>query len=122
MTSVVQTVVKEATATLEAALKGVGGLRYFPLGANVDPPGLVLGPPMLERRANCFEWTDATFSVFIVVGMDDRALERLQQFVTPVADALDAITDAVVRTATPGVYNSGSQDLPCYTLNVEVSL
>ncbi|WP_435583377.1 hypothetical protein [Amycolatopsis thermoflava] len=114
--------VTEAAAQLEAALKSVDGLRYVQLGSDVDPPGLVLGVPQLNWEGYGSAPATATFPVIVVVAMDDRALEQLWKLVTPVATAVDTVPDAVVQTADPGVFNAGNQDLPCYTLSVEVSL
>lgn len=115
-------VVQDAALALEAALKTVAGLRVYRLGENIDPPGIVVGPPRLDWTAYCAAPTEATFAVFVMVGMDDKALERLWQYVPPVSEAVDAVTNAAVRSATPGIYTSGTSDLPCYTLSVEFSL
>ncbi len=114
--------VQAAAQDLETALSGVEGLRYYPLGSNVDPPGLVMGPPALTWEAYCLTPTTATFPVFLVTALDDRALEQLFQYVVPVSEALEAVTDAAVQNASPGTYLAGTQELPCYTLSVEVAL
>lgn len=115
--------VEAAAQDLETALRGVEGLRYYALGdAQVDPPAVVLGAPALAWEAYALAPTTATFPVFLVTALDDRALERLFAFLVPVAEALDAVADAAVQTANPGTYVAGTQELPCYTLNVEVAL
>ncbi|OXM73085.1 MULTISPECIES: hypothetical protein [Amycolatopsis] len=115
--------VSEAAQQIETALKTVDKLRLYQLDDDdIDPPGLVLGPPQLTWDGYGPAPTTATFLVFLVVAVDERALERLWQFVGPVAAALDTVQDAVVQSADPGAYPAGSQNLPCYSLSVEVSL
>lgn len=115
--------VTEAAEALEAALTTVEGLRtYRDPGANVAPPAVVLGPPLLRWEGFRAGPTSATFTVFLVTAADDRALERLWQWVPVVAEALDEVTDAATSTATPGTFPAGGADLPCYQLQAEVSL
>jgi hypothetical protein len=115
-------IVADAALALEAALKTVAGLRLYRLGETVDPPGIVVGPPQLVWESYGAGPATATFAVFVMVAMDDKALERLWEYVTPVAEAVESVADAVVRSADPGVYAAGTTDLPCYTLQVEMSL
>ncbi|MEV7263974.1 hypothetical protein AB0N38_10525 [Micromonospora aurantiaca] len=113
--------VVEAAEALAAALRGVEGVRYVPdLAAVVEPPATALGPPALTWDAYCVEPTEARFIAYVVVARDERALPRLWDLVPRVAAALDAVPDAVVRRADPGLYPSG--ELPCYQIQVEVSL
>lgn len=115
-------VVQAAALGLEAALKTVAGLRVYRLGTTVDPPGIVVGPPQLAWEGYGGGPATATFAVFVMVAMDDKALERLWEYVTPVSEAVESVAAAVVRGADPGVYAAGTTDLPCYTLQVEMSL
>lgn len=115
-------VVQDAALALETALKTVTGLRLYRLGENIDPPGIVVGPPKLDWTGFCGDPTEATFAVFLIEAMDDRSLERLWVWVAPVSVAVDSVQDAVVRSANPGVYEAGTTSMPCYVLNVEVSL
>jgi len=114
--------VLEAGRQLEAALKTVDKLRLHTLSDSIDPPALLIGAPQLTWDGYGSAPAAATFPVFVIVGMDDRALERLWEFVAPVAAAVDTVEDAVVQSADPGTFPSGAQDLPCYSLSVEVSL
>jgi hypothetical protein len=115
-------VVQDAAMALETALKTLPGFRLYRLGENIDPPGIVVGPPKLDWTSFCGDPTEATFSVFLIEAMDDRSLERLWEHVAPVSVAVDSVQDAVVRSATPGIYEAGATKLPCYVLSVEVSL
>jgi hypothetical protein len=108
---------------LFAALRTVDRLRvYEDLGAIVDPPGALVGPPRLQWEAYCAEPTTATFVVIVGVALDERATETLFELVPLAADALANVEDATVATATPGVFNSNGTDLASYEITVEVSL
>lgn len=114
-------VVSAAAAALEAALKTVDGFRvYADPAATVDPPGLVLVPPILTWSAYRGDPTDATFVVAVVVKPDARAVERLWEHVPLVAAAVDGLSDAAVRRAEPGTWTAN--DLPAYLIEIEVSL
>lgn len=115
--------VKEAAEALEAALGAIEGARvYRELGATLDPPALVLGPPALSWEAVCREPTAATFIVHVVEAADERALERLWLLVPQVAEAIDSVLDASVRRADPGTYPTGGSELPSYSVQVDVAL
>lgn len=117
------TLVSDAAEALEAALRTVPGLRvYTDVGAAIDPPGAVVGPPSLTWGSVCAEPSSATFLVAVVVAMDDRAMPRLWELVPQVATALETVSDAVVRRATPDVWTSGTANLPSYAVFVEMSL
>lgn len=115
--------IKPAAETLLTALRGVAGVRvYDDSGANVDPDAVVLGPPTLEWAGVCPGPTSARWTVYVVVKASDRALQRLWDLVPAVADAVDAVPDAAVIRADPGVFSAGGVDLPCYQIQVDVSL
>ncbi|EHR62634.1 hypothetical protein [Saccharomonospora cyanea] len=113
----------EARRRLETVLKGVDGVRYYddPAGA-ADPPATVLSLPALERESGCPQWTTATFSVWVLHALDERAVERLPELATRVADALDELPEAVVTRATAMPFRAGTQELPSYEIEVEVAL
>jgi hypothetical protein len=113
----------EATiAALNAALKGVAGLRVDVSGfGTVDPPGVVVGPPTLTWGEYADNPTDATFDCVLYVPQDDRAIARLLRLLPLVRDAIETVEDAVVTTATPEVFRSGATDLPAYRITIEVS-
>lgn len=116
--------VAETSQALAAALRTVPKLRvYTDPGAVIDPPGVLVGPPRLTWGGYVGDPTDALFVVTLAVPADDRALERLWDLVPQVAEAIDTVPDAVVRSAEPGMWTTGNgTDLPCYLINVECSL
>lgn len=115
--------VDEVADELTAALRTIAGYRGYALGdGQIAAPAWVIGPPQLEFESPCPEPTQATFLVFVVVALDERAPERLYRAVAPFVEAIDGVTNAVVRSALPGVYSAGNQDLPCYSVSVEFGL
>lgn len=115
--------VKEAADALSFALAAVPGVRvYTDLGAPVDPPGIVLGPPALTWEGPCSEPTTARFIAYVVVAADDRALPALWDLAPAVAEAVDAVPDAVVLRADPANFSSGGHDMPAYMIEIEVSI
>lgn len=116
-------IVSAAADRLSTALKTVEGVRLYDLGANLDPPALVLGMPRLTFGAYCpGQITGATFPVFLVVAMDDRAQLRLWELAEPVAAAIESVVDAAISGSDPGLYLAGQSELPSYTFTVEMSL
>lgn len=118
--------VQEAATQLNAALTALAtdqGLRHYPdPGAVIDPPGTVLGPPALTWEGYCDGPTSARFLVYVVVPVDERALERLWALVPQVANAVqEQVSDATVTRADPGTF-TGTVDLPCYEIQIDVSL
>lgn len=108
---------------LNASLDSVAGLRvYSDIGAVIDPPGTVVGPPSLMWEAMCSHPTSARFLVYVVVAGDERALDNLWSWVELVTSALEAVENAVVIRADPGTFNSGGSELPCYEISVEVGI
>jgi hypothetical protein len=116
-------IVSDAAVRLAEALKTVEGVRLYDLGANVDPPALLLGMPRLTFSSYCpGQITGATFPVFLVVAMDDRAQLRLWELAEPVAEAVESAVDATIGSCEPGLYMAGQTELPSYTFTVEMSL
>ena len=114
------TAVAEAREALEATLTSVPGLRvYMDPGATVQPPAVVVSLPDLRWEAMCVDPTGATFSIAVIAKLNDRAIEVLQELVLQVAEALDSVPEAVVRTARTGTWND---QLPAYLIETEVSL
>lgn len=117
--------VDAAAQRLTEALQGVEGVRLYDLGdANVDPPALVLGMPRLTFDTYTpGQITGATFPVFLVVAMDERAQPRLWELAEPVAEAIESVVDAAISgAAEPSLYLAGQTELPSYTFTVEMSL
>lgn len=114
---------KEARASLNTALTGLDGIRNYPnLVANVDPPATLVGAPRLVWDSACGEPTSATFLVYLMVPLDDRAVDRLQDLLPLVVDAIESVPDAVVTAATPLASPFGGADLPAYEITTEVAL
>lgn len=114
---------QESRDALNTALTGLAGIRHYPhLLANVDPPATMVGLPRLEWAVVCSEPTSATFLVYLMVALDDRAVDRLQDMLPVVVEAIESVPDAVVTTATPLVSPYGAPDLPAYEITVEVAL
>lgn len=115
--------VKIAAEALQTAAKGVAGVRvHTDLGAAVDPPATIVGPPALTWEGACVEPTEAQFPVWVVEAADERAMERLWERVPLVSEALDGAEDATVRRADPGTYPTGGVELPAYVITVDVAL
>lgn len=120
--------VKDAAEELLAALRTVPDLRvHSDLGANLEPPAVILGAPALGWRSFCRQPTSARFVVFIVVAADDRALESLWDLVPQVATAVeDNMQAAAVQdgpsAALPTTFYTAGVELPCYELTIEVDL
>lgn len=117
-------VVSDAVASLEAALRSVDGVRYYrdPAG-QIDPPATLLGPVELAwEAAGCGGPTGGTWRVYVVHALDSRAAERLPELVLLVAGVLDELPEAAVLRADPGVFVAGGQELPSYEITVEVAL
>jgi hypothetical protein len=114
------TAVSEARDALSGALSAVPGLRVvMDPGATIQPPAAVVSLPDLRWEAMCTDPTGATFSIAVVVKLDDRSVDRLQELVLQVAEALDSVPEAVVLTARTGTWND---QLPAYLIETEVSL
>jgi hypothetical protein len=117
--------VSDAARDLLAALDSVGeGKATADPGATLaNLPAFVLGPPRLTwENAASHEPTGALFIVYAVVAADERAVERLWDLVTRASEAIDDRTNGVVIQADPGVFPSGTTNLPCYELQVEIGL
>jgi len=104
------------------ALKTVEGVRFYDYSDNIDPPAVLVSPPTLDWEAYASQPTTATVQVFLVVSQNDRALPQMLKYIEPVSDALDSVTNAVVQTAIPTIFQAGNSDLPCYAISVEISL
>lgn len=115
--------VQTAAQLIEAALREVEDVDVTAdLGANLDPPAVILGPPDLAFEAMSSTPTVAAFPVWVVAGADEDAMPRLWALLPAVAAAVDDLDFAAVTVAIPGAYNSGGSDLPAYELTVEAAL
>lgn len=115
--------VKEAAEALEAALREVPDLRvYRDPGAVVDPPAVLIGPPILRWNLPGPEPTDAAFSLIVAEPLDGLAHERLWVLVPQVMAAVEDLVDVVGLQAIPGMLASGGHEFPSYELQTEVAL
>jgi hypothetical protein len=111
------------TDAIGDSLSAVTGVRYYrQLGGSVDPPATVLPPPRLIWAARGHEPTDATWTVGLIVDRTNRVVEQLEALLQPVVNALEAVPNAVVKSADLGSYPAGGVDLPAYLITVEVGL
>jgi hypothetical protein len=117
-------IVSDAAERLTEGLKTVEGVRLYDLGATVDPPALVIGIPRLTYGTySPGQISEVTFSVFLIVAMDDRAQLRLWELAEPVGEAIESVVDAAISgTVEPGFYMDGQTELPSYTFTVEMSV
>lgn len=117
--------IKAAADALDTALGTVEGLRvYTDPSANIDPPGVVIGPPDLYWDYLDTQPSRALFRLYVVSRADDRMLERLWGFLPDVVEAVASYDRAAVQSgpANAGVFSSGGTDLPAYIVSVDVAL
>lgn len=115
--------VKTAAQALLDGLGSIAGFRaYADLGAVLEPPAAVLGPPALTWSTPSDEPTGATFLIYVCVESGERSLEQLWDLVPVVAAALDDVRDVDVIRADPGSYTNAGVDLPAYVITVEMEL
>lgn len=121
-------VVAAATADLVKALETVPDVAVTtdPGTTLASLPAVVIGAPRLTWEgtgaAAALPPTSAMYPVWVVVDADELAIERLWQLVVEAAGAIDQFTDGgVVVQADPGVFPSGTAQLPCYDITVEWS-
>ena len=111
-----------AAKQIRDALKIAKVRIYDDPSAELMPPAALVFAPELTLAVGDAA-TDATFPVLLVVANDESSVDRLAKLIPVVAAAIhEHVEDAVVRSAQPGVYNSGGTSLPCYQLNVEMAL
>ena len=114
---------KQARADLGGALTTVQDIRYQPdFGSKVDPPSTQVGPPALIWEAHCDAPTSARVTVFLIVAAEERAVDSLLDLLPVVTEAIESVPDAVVVEATPGAFNAGGIELPCYAITTEVAI
>lgn len=106
------------------ACRTVSGVRVVDRpGVVLDPPAVYVSPPSLTWEAYELDTAEAVFEVVLAVAANDRAVEQLYELLPQVTAALDSSeADAVVKTAEPGVWQSGTVGLPCYFIRVEAAI
>jgi hypothetical protein len=114
------------------ALKGVADLDVAQRpGQVLNPPAAYVGPPTLTWDAYEPQAREAVFEVVLAAPLSGEAVDVLYDYLPRVSEALDTIprdpaqphsADVVVKTAEPGVWQSGTVSLPCYFIRVEAVL
>lgn len=109
--------------SLDAALNTVTGLRtYTDPGADIDPPGVVIGLPDIKWETfggNASPTpVEATLTLYLMVRADDRSTLNLSDLIELVVDAIWSVADYSVTEAEPGVWKTSNVDLPAYVLTV----
>lgn len=116
--------VADAATALTSALGSVKGLRaYNDPAATIQPPAAVVGPPELEWEGYTSAVMLARFVVYLVTTTGAHVLEQLWDLVPLVVSAVeDQVPGAtVLPPASPGVFNAGGTELPCYQITIEVA-
>lgn len=121
--------VADAAAKLKAALDTVAleveTLRvHTDPDAVLDPPAVVIGPPVLTWSSYCVgsDPDEAKFPVVLAVKADSLAMERLWELVPTVAAALESVRDVTVSTAEPLTWGPPDKSFPAYRFTVSVAL
>jgi hypothetical protein len=85
-------------------------------------PTVIIAPPRLNWDTySTSQPTEAVFALYVIVRSDPLAVDNLDPALSSVVDAVWSMPDAVVTQAIPAPYGAVDQ-LPCYVVNVEVSL
>jgi hypothetical protein len=95
---------------------------YEPGATAGNPIEVIIAPPSLTYDSNCLGPSGMSVEVFVIAAASDITIHNLIALERGVADAIDANTDAVVRSSAPGVWRRGSTDLPAYVIQVDVPL
>lgn len=118
--------IARASQRLADAIKTVPmGLRVVTtVAAPITPPAVVVGPPRLNWRDYSFHGqpTTAQWNVYLVVSMNQYAIDTLLSLVSAVAQSVEQFTPGVVLGSGPGVYPSPSGPLPAYTILVQMEV
>ena len=109
-------------AELTAALRGQPGYRLQSLGDRLDPPAVILRPASLTWTTRGPEPDEASLQLAAVVAAEVGALLAAARLCQRVVDRVDPLLGFVVRSAEPDSIRSGGTELPCYLIDIEVSL
>jgi hypothetical protein len=115
----------EIVAGLKAALRPYGLRVALGMAEPVGSRDVVVGPPTFTWEGLCDpdEPDSVTFSVFLIEAFHERATERLLSNLPALIRGVQGYRDATITApAVPGAFPSGSSDLPCYQLTVEMTL
>jgi hypothetical protein len=118
--------VERVVSGIEFALASVPDFRIInSVALPVAPPALVIGPPRLSVRGYSFAGTGLTtaqFNIYIVVVMNQYAIDILRSIIASVMYALERFTPGIVLSSVPGVYPSPGGPLPAYIVTFQQEL
>jgi len=86
---------------------------------------VVIGPPAFTWEGMCFleQPTSMTYTVYVIEDLGERAVERLLELLPALLEAVGKLHgETTVTACAPGVYPSGTTDLPCYQITAETTL
>ena len=110
----------QATKAIATALSEAGIREHTNLSAAVDPPAVVIGPPMLAFDSYTLAPTGARYILYAVVGAGDYAIAELGTFLPKVIEAIGTVDDAGVTEAMPGIWAAANVKFPCYEITVDI--
>jgi hypothetical protein len=118
--------VERVISGIEFALATVPDFRIInSVALPVVPPALVIGPPRLSIRGYSYAGaglTTAQFNIYVVVVMNQYAIDSLRTIIASVMNALERLTPGIVLSSVPGVYPSPGGSLPAYIVTYQIEL
>jgi hypothetical protein len=95
---------------------------YTDPGANIDPPGIVIGLPdiVYDTYGGAQSPTpiEATLTLYLMVKESDRSTSDLSTLISQVVDTIWTVADYSVTDAKPGIWTTSNVQLPAYVLTV----
>lgn len=111
-----------AAEAIRAALTAAD-IRVFYLGQSVDPPAVVIVPPLVTWNLPMSDPSEAQFGLALVVPDDEQMVLTLIDYIQRVGEALDASEhEFSMKQAAPGVFPGNPGELPAYRIQIEVAL
>jgi hypothetical protein len=92
--------------------------------ARVGSRDVVIGPPtfLFEGMCSPDSPTGATYDVFLIEALGERAVDRLLANLPALLAAVGSLSeDTTVSGCAPGAFPSGTSDLPCYRISAETT-
>lgn len=114
-----------ASSRLADAIRTVPGARVVTtVAASVSPPAVVVGPPRLMwsdyGSLMCSgQPTTCQWNVYLVVALNQYAIDYLLNQVASITSAIEDLTPAVVLGCGPGFYPSPDGSMPAYIITVQ---
>jgi hypothetical protein len=124
MTNALSPVAQASQRLAEAIMSLPGDRRVITTVASaVSPPAIVIGPPRLRWSdyGSSFSGqpTTAQWHVYLVVALNQYAIDELLADVAAITDIIERQTEAVVIGCGPGLYPSPQGPLPSYIIVVQ---